>query len=104
MSSDRPRTWRDVLGLRTCSHSRRRPKETPQERHARQAPQPLPRVRPRALTLLEIPASVYYPAQTQSWLLHGLPYEVRRQIYEEVLGGHLVTLCGCRDAWPTLSV
>ena len=65
-------------------------KENAAERRALQAPQPLPRERPRILTILESPAFIPIGAQTQSNLLYRLPYEVRRQIYEEVLGGHLL--------------
>ena len=65
-------------------------RETPAERRAHQAPQPLPRERPRVLTILESPVFIPIDGQTQSTLLYQLPYEVRRQIYEEVLGGHLL--------------
>ena len=82
--------WRDTLAS-WKSKGHRKHKETPSERHARQAPQSLPYPRPRALTLLENPALLPpIGAQTNSNLLLRLPYEVRRQIYVEVLGDHLL--------------
>ncbi len=88
--------WHNVLES-WKSKGHRKPKETTAERYARQAPQPLPSFRPRGLTLLESSASTPIGAQVKLSLLFRLPYEVRRQIYEEVLGGHLlhiVRMCG----------
>ena len=65
-------------------------KDTSAEIYARHAPQPLPQHRSSVLSLLELPDYVPDNLQSRSDLLCRLPYEVRRQIYEEVLGGYLL--------------
>ena len=68
----------------------RKPKETPSKCLVGSTPAPLLKIRPRALTLPEDPSPRSTDLQPQSSPFLRLPYDIRRQIYEEVLGGHLI--------------